>query len=140
MGTNDELLLKLEVSDALRDFDMVESVIRDHIIPVSLSSGPGVFPELGIQPSFTLMNREYISMKMMMTRWLRKSNFIMDGRIDLTNGVYIKYFTVYEESDSGDDRVRLFVEIRMNELEKFEDDRLLNRKRAREEKDEDGYE
>ncbi|EKX34912.1 hypothetical protein GUITHDRAFT_146904 [Guillardia theta CCMP2712] len=79
------------------DFDTIESVIKDHIIPISLSRDERIEPLLGIQPSFTMMNREYLSMKVMATRWLKSRDFVVDDRVEIGNGLYIDYYTEFDD-------------------------------------------
>ena len=103
----DETILRMDLKIALDDFDTIESVIKDHIIPISLSHDERLEPLLGIHPSFTLMNREYLSMKVLATRWLKSRDFVVDDRVEIGNGLYIDYYTEFDHEPG-----RLIIEIK----------------------------
>lgn len=118
MQKQGETLLNVEIK-GVQDLEQAEDSIRDHLIPVTLSREETTSP--GIQPSFLMMNREYLRMKMSITRWLRSKDFILEEQIDLPNSLSIRYYTVYSESGGS-----LMLEMRCRDLV-IKEDRGLGR-------------
>lgn len=120
MESREELVLRLEFKDCKKDFDTIETTIKNCTIP-----GKGKHAEevMGIQPSFTLMNREYLNMKMELTRWIRSRDFLMNEKIDMNHGLYIRYYT--RCVDEVEERVRLFVEIGLKQPSVDENNRII---------------
>lgn len=130
-GANDTLL-RLEIG-GMHDFELIEGSIRDHLIPVTLCSTECGCE--GIQPSFLMMNREYLKMKMTITRWLRSKDFIVEDGFDLPNDLCVRYFTFYSDTESA-----MLLEIRSRHLLVEEDGKLTGacKRKSSDEEEVDG--
>lgn len=117
------LLLKVRVESHAEAFAAIEGIIRDEFIPVSLGKSAG-HPEmqetLGSQHSLTMMNKEYLRLKLGAAKWLRTRDFLIDTTVPLHNGIFLRAYTILDTSldnslDTSllDDKVReLHVEVR----------------------------
>lgn len=126
----EELILRVDLHDAVKDLELIENTVKDYIIPITMCSATEVSSAMGIQPCFTLMNKEYIQMKMTAIRWLRNKDFIVDHSIDVNSVISIRYYTEHCE-----DNMKMIIEIRMKS--KYTDEKLLNKKRSFEDDSED---
>lgn len=131
--TGKNLILKLRIDDYKEDFELIEGKIRDECIPITMSgSAEGLVGGLvtGIQPSVTMMNQEYLRLKLNVTKWLRSKDFLVDSTIPLHNGLYLKAYTIFD-SEFKD----LFIEVRRDNLCFDEDTSKKLKKRSRSEND-----
>lgn len=123
------LILKLRIDDYKEDFELIEGKIRDECIPITMSgSAEGLVT--GIQPSITMMNQEYLRLKVNVTKWLRSKDFLIDSIIPLHNGLYLKAYTIFDA-----DFKELFIEIRKDNLSFDEETSKKLKKRSRSEND-----
>lgn len=135
------LILKLRIDDYKEDFELIEGKIRDECIPITMSgSVEGLEKGLknglkkgiseGIQPSVTMMNQEYLRLKLNVTKWLRSKDFLIDSTIPLHNGLYLKAYTIFDS-----DFRELFIELRRDNLCFDEETSKKLKKRSRSEND-----
>jgi hypothetical protein len=108
------LLLKVRVDSHADAFAAIEGSIRDEFIPVSLGKSAG-HPEmqetLGSQHSLTMMNKEYLRLKLGAAKWLRTRDFLIDTTVPLHNGIFLRAYTV-PDTVLEDEARELHVEVR----------------------------